>query len=47
LTRGGRPEERLADALASGAYVEATRRVLETHDGVWFNDESYVIRRKR
>jgi hypothetical protein len=40
-------EERLADALASGAYVEATRKVLETHGGVWFNDESYVIRRKR
>jgi hypothetical protein len=38
-------EQRLVDALDSGAYVEATRRVLKEHGGVWFNDESYVIRR--
>ncbi len=40
-------EERLAEALASGAYVDATRRVLAEHGGVWFNDESYVIHRNR
>ncbi len=40
-------EARLAEALASGAYVEATRKVLEAHNGVWFNDESYVIARRR
>ena len=40
-------EARLAEALASGAYVDATRKVLETHNGVWFNDESYVIARRR
>jgi hypothetical protein len=39
-------ETRLAEALASGAYVEATRRVLGAHGGVWFNDESYLIRRR-
>ncbi len=39
-------EARLAEALASGAYVDATRRVLKEYGGVWFNDESYVIKRK-
>lgn len=40
-------EERLADALASGAYVAATRDVLARYGGVWFNDESYVITRRK
>lgn len=40
-------EQRLAEALATGAYVEATRRVLKEHGGVWFNNESYVIARRR
>ncbi len=39
-------EARLADALATGAYVDATRDVLARYGGVWFNDESYVIRRR-
>lgn len=38
-------EARLAAAMASGAYVEATRDVLERYGGVWFNDEAYVISR--
>jgi hypothetical protein len=40
-------EARLAEALASGAYLGATRGVLEKHGGVWFNDESFVISRRR
>ena len=40
-------EQRLAEALNSGAYVEATRRVVKEHGGVWFNDESYVVERRR
>ena len=40
-------EQRLAEALATGAYVEATRRVLKERGGVWFNNESYVIARRR
>jgi hypothetical protein len=36
-------EGRLAEAMASGAYVPATRQVLERYGGVWFNDEAYVI----
>lgn len=38
-------EARLAAAMASGVYVEATRDVLEGYGGVWFNDEAYVISR--
>jgi hypothetical protein len=40
-------EERMSDAVTSGAYIDATRSVIEHHDGVWFNDESYVISRQR
>lgn len=36
-------DQRLADAVASGAYVEATHGVIEKHEGVWFNDEAYVV----
>lgn len=38
-------ETRLAEAMASGVYVPATRDVLERYGGVWFNDEAYVIAR--
>ncbi len=36
-------EPRLSEAMASGVYVKATRDVLERYDGVWFNDEEYLI----
>ncbi len=39
-------EDRLTDAVQSGAYIEATRRALRTHGRIWFRDESYVIRRR-
>jgi hypothetical protein len=38
-------EARLSQAMASGAYVPATRDVLERYGGVWFNDEAYLITR--
>jgi len=40
-------EERLEKALASSAYLEATREVLQKHGGLWFLDESYVVSRRR
>ena len=40
-------EARMASAVASGAYIEATRSVIERRGGVWFNNESYVIRREQ
>jgi hypothetical protein len=38
-------EERLSEALSSGRYVPATRRVIQQYEGVWFNDEAFVITR--
>jgi len=40
-------DQRLSEAISSGAYLDATREVLRTHGGLWFLDESYVISRKR
>jgi SAM-dependent methyltransferase len=40
-------DQRLSEAISSGAYLEATQEVLRTHGGLWFWDESYVISRKR
>lgn len=38
-------EARLAEATSSGSYIEPTARVMRRHESVWFNNESYVIRR--
>jgi SAM-dependent methyltransferase len=38
-------DERLAEAMSSSAYLEATRAVLRKNGELWFNDESYVITR--
>jgi hypothetical protein len=40
-------DQRLSEAISSGAYLEATKDVLRRHGGLWFSDESYVISRKR
>ena len=40
-------EQRLSDALADPSYLQATQDVLQKHNGLWFNDESYVISRDR
>jgi SAM-dependent methyltransferase len=40
-------DQRLSEAIASGAWLEATRAVLRQHGALWFWDESYVISRKR
>ena len=39
-------DRRLEDALASHDYLEATARTLQKHDGLWFNDESFVVSRR-
>lgn len=39
-------EVRLSEAISSGAYVPATRKVLEKYGRVWFNDEAYLIIRR-
>jgi hypothetical protein len=40
-------DQRLSEAIASGAYLDATKNVLRRQAGLWFWDESYVISRKR
>ncbi len=39
-------DQRLESAILTQDYVDATREVLTAHDGMWFNDESYVISRR-
>lgn len=40
-------DHRLAEAMSDSRYVEATAAVLKRHGGLWFNDESYVVTRRR
>ena len=40
-------DERLEPIIQDGSYLEATRDVLTKHNGLWFNDESFVVSRKR
>jgi hypothetical protein len=40
-------DDRLQPAVASGAYLEATEKVLQKHNGIWFNDETFVVSRRR
>lgn len=40
-------DARLEQALADGRYLEATRAVLHQRGGLWFNDETFVISRRR
>ncbi len=40
-------DDRLAEVVADGRYLESTRDVLREHSALWFYDESYVISRRR
>jgi len=40
-------DDRLAEVVADGRYLDATREVLREQGGLWFYDESYVISRRR
>jgi hypothetical protein len=37
----------LSEVVRDGRYLEATDKVLKKHGGLWFNDETYVISRRR
>ena len=39
-------EPRLSEAMRTGAYLEATRRVMEKHGEIWWNDETFLITRR-
>ncbi len=40
-------DERLEPVVTAGAYLNATQQVLQTHGGLWFNDETFVVSRRR
>ena len=40
-------DHRLSETVKDGRYLEATDRVLKRHGGLWFNDETYTISRRR
>ncbi len=40
-------DERLEPVVSSGEYLDATAEVLHQHNGLWFNDETFVVSRKR
>lgn len=39
-------DTRLEEVLASHEYLDATARVLHKNDGLWFNDESFVVSKR-
>jgi hypothetical protein len=40
-------DERLDPVVTNGAYLDVTHRVLQENSGLWFNDETFVVSRKR
>jgi hypothetical protein len=40
-------DERLDTVVTTGAYLDATQQVLQKHGGLWFNDETFVVSRRR
>jgi hypothetical protein len=40
-------DERLDPVVNTGAYLPATQEVLHKYGGLWFNDEAFVVSRKR
>jgi hypothetical protein len=41
-------EDELLDAVVqTGGYLEATQAVLQRYGGLWFNDETFVVSRRR
>jgi hypothetical protein len=40
-------DERLDAVVSNGAYLRATQRVLHKYGGLWFNDETFTVVKKR
>ena len=40
-------DERLDAVVSNGAYLPATQRILHKYGGLWFNDETFTVVRKR
>ncbi|HEX4023343.1 MAG TPA: hypothetical protein VHX52_01365 [Steroidobacteraceae bacterium] len=40
-------DERLDPVVSSGAYLDATQAVLQKYGGLWFNDETFTVSRRK
>jgi hypothetical protein len=40
-------DDRLDAVVQTGGYLEATQAVLQRYGGLWFNDETFVVSRRR
>lgn len=40
-------DDRLQEAMSHKQYLDATRAVLQKHGGLWFNDETFIVTRRR
>ena len=40
-------DERLDEVVTHGEYLEVTQSVLQKHGGLWFNDETFVVTRRK
>jgi hypothetical protein len=40
-------DERLDSVVQNGAYLDATQAVLQKYSGLWFNDETFVVTRRK
>jgi hypothetical protein len=40
-------DERLESVVSTGKYLEVTAKTLQEYNGLWFNDESFVVSRRR
>jgi hypothetical protein len=40
-------DERLRETLLEGRYLQVTQDVLREHGALWFNDEAFVVERRR
>jgi len=40
-------DERLDSVVTTGSYLDATQAVLHKYEGLWFNDEAFVVSRRR
>ena len=40
-------DERVEQVARTSAYLDITAEVLQRHGGLWFNDETFVVTRRR
>ena len=38
---------RLESVVSTGKYLAVTAKAVQEHNGLWFNDESFVVSRRR